>query len=46
MDKSDGNGTNAKVSSNDYTGDSFDKFLSSEESNLIKEEGTDSEERN
>jgi len=35
-----------KVASTDYTGDSFDKFLSSEESDLIKEEGTDSEERN
>lgn len=35
-----------EVTKNDYTGDSFDKFLSSEESDLIKDEGTDSEERN
>ncbi len=35
-----------KVTSTDFTGDSFDKFLSSEESDLIKEEGADSEERN
>ena len=46
VDKGDGKGTEAKVTSTDYTGDSFDKFLSSEESDLIKEEGTDSEERN
>ncbi len=44
-DNDDGTGDIEKVTSTDYTGDSFDKFLSSEESDLIKEEGTDSEER-
>jgi len=46
MDNGDGKGTKADNNSTDYTGDSFDKFLSSEESDLIKEEGTDSEKRN
>ena len=46
IDKGDGKATEAEVTKNDYTGDSFDKCLSSEESDLIKEEGTDSEERN
>ncbi len=46
VDKGDGKGTVADVESTDYTGDSFDKFLSNEESDLIKEEGTDSEKRN
>jgi single-strand DNA-binding protein len=44
-DNDDGTGGIKEVTSTDYTGDSFDKFLSSEESDLIKEEGTDSEER-
>ena len=46
VDNGDGKGTVADVESTDYTGDSFDKFLSNEESDLIKEEGTDSEKRN
>ena len=46
VDKGDGKGTEADKNSTDYTGDSFDKFLSSEESDLIKEKGTDSEKRN
>ncbi|MBT8386621.1 MAG: single-stranded DNA-binding protein, partial [Ignavibacteria bacterium] len=46
VDNGDGKGTVADVGSTDYTGDSFDKFLSNEESDLIKEEGTDSEKRN
>ncbi len=46
VDNGDGKGTVADVESSDYTGDSFDKFLSNEESDLIKEEGTDSEKRN
>ncbi len=46
FDNKDGTGDAEEVTSTDYTGDSFDKFLSSEESDLIKEEGTDSEERN
>ena len=46
VDNGDGKGTVADVKSTDYTGDSFDKFLSNEESDLIKEEGTDSEKRN
>jgi single-strand DNA-binding protein len=46
VDNGDGKGTKADNNSTDYTGDSFDKFLSSEESDLIKEEGTDSEKRN
>lgn len=46
LDNEEGTKVTEKTASNDYTGDSFDKFLSSEESDLIKEEGTDSEERN
>lgn len=46
LDNEDGTGDADKVNTTDYTGDSFDKFLSSEESDLIKEEGTDSEKRN
>jgi len=46
LDNEEGTEVINKTASNDYTGDSFDKFLSSEESDLIKEEGTDSEERN
>lgn len=46
VDNGDGKGTKADSDSTDYTGDSFDKFLSSEESDLIKEKGTDSEKRN
>ena len=37
-DNGDGKATEAEVAKNDYTGDSFDKFLSSEESDLIKED--------
>jgi len=46
IDNNNETGDVNKVTGTDFTGDSFDKFLSSEESDLIKEEGADSEERN
>ena len=46
IDEGDGKEVESIDKKDDYTGDSFDKFLSSEESDLIKEEGTDSEKRN